>query len=355
VARANRLADVAKAAGVSQGTASNVFNRPELVRPEVRDRVEDAARRLGYSGPDPKGRLLRGGKVNAIGVVVHERLATFLSDPFGQIMLAGVAEVLDAEGAGMALISAYADDETPAWSIGSAVVDGFVVFCLAAGDRLLEATRRRGLPFVVIDLDPGPGISSIGIDDRAGAAAAARHLLALGHRRFGILSLEILDDGRFGPVDALRRRAVGYGGTRERLAGYDAAFAGAGIPFDDVPIMEVFNNRDAARAATAELLAVDPGITAILAMSDVLALGALDHAAAAGILVPEGLSVVGFDDIPAAGEAGLTTIAQPIREKGRRAAELVFAGGAPRREVLDIRLVVRSSTGTAPAGPSRAP
>ncbi|HMN85481.1 MAG TPA: LacI family DNA-binding transcriptional regulator, partial [Bauldia sp.] len=64
--RASRLADVARAAGVSQGTASNVFNRPELVRAEVRERVEAAARSLGYAGPDPKGRLLRAGKVNAI-------------------------------------------------------------------------------------------------------------------------------------------------------------------------------------------------------------------------------------------------------------------------------------------------
>ena len=349
--RASRLADVARAAGVSQGTASNVFNRPELVRAEVRERVEAAARSLGYAGPDPKGRLLRAGKVNAIGVVVHDRLADFLLDPFGQNLIAGAAEVLDARGAGMALISAYRDDETPAWSIASAVVDGFIVFCLADGNRLLEATRRRGLPFVVVDLDPGPGISSIGIDDRDGARLAAAHMFGLGHRRLAILSLEIAADGHFGPVDATRRRVTGYGGTRARLDGYEAALAGAGIAFDDVPIIEVRNTRAAAAAATAALLADDPGITAILAMSDVLALGALDHARTAGIPVPDRLSIAGFDDIPEATEAGLTTIAQPIREKGRRAAELIFAEGAPRREMLPIRLVVRRSTGRAPDPP----
>jgi len=81
MAKAVKLADVARAAGVSQGTASNVFSRPEVVRPEVRLRVEASAKRLGYSGPDPKGRLLRGGKVNAIGVVVSEKLTDFFDDP----------------------------------------------------------------------------------------------------------------------------------------------------------------------------------------------------------------------------------------------------------------------------------
>ena len=348
--RASKLSDVAKAAGVSQGTASNVFNRPELVRPEVRARVEAAARSLGYAGPDPKGRLLRAGKVNAIGIVVHERLSVFLTDPFDQIMLASIAEVLDAKGAGMALISAYPDDETPAWSIRTAVVDGFIVFCLEDGDRLIEETRKRRLPFVAIDLDPGPEASAIGIDDRGGARRAAEHLLALGHRRFGILSLELIGDGHFGRVDPARRLAARYPGTRARLAGYGDAFAAAGIDIDQVPIMEALNRRGEAATATAEILARDPEVTAILAMSDLLALGALDHAAAAGIPVPDRLSVVGFDDIPAAAEAipPLTTMAQPIREKGRRAAELVFAPGPPRHELLDVALVVRGSTGSAP-------
>jgi len=350
VGRASKLSDVAKAAGVSQGTASNAFNRPELVRPEVRARVEAAARSLGYAGPDPKGRLLRAGKVNAIGIVVHERLSVFLNDPGDLLMLTGIAEVLDEKGAGMALISAYPEDETPAWSIKTAVVDGFIVFCLEDGDRLIEETRRRGLPFVAIDLDPGPEASAVCIDDKGGARIAAEHLLALGHRRFGILALELIGDGHFGPVDPARRRAARYAATRARFEGYGEALAAAGIDIDTVPIMEVLHRRDNGAAATAEIIARDPEVTAILAMSDLLALGALDHAAVAGIPVPDRLSIVGFDDIPAAIAARppLTTVAQPIREKGRRAAELAFAQGRPRHEVLDVALVVRGSTGRTP-------
>src|SRR6185295_13413678 len=118
--RPAKLKDVAKAAGVSQGTVSNVFNRPELVRAEVRERVEGCAEKLGYSGPDPRGRLLRAGKVNAIGVVVMGRLTYFFSDPFNREFMEGLSEVCDAAGAGVSLISA-ADRKAAAWSIETAV------------------------------------------------------------------------------------------------------------------------------------------------------------------------------------------------------------------------------------------
>ena len=101
MAKAVKLADVARAAGVSQGTASNAFSRPEIVRPEVRQRVEECAEKLGYGGPDPKGRLLRAGKVNAIGVVVMDNLTYFFSDPFNREFMSGVAEVCDERGAGI--------------------------------------------------------------------------------------------------------------------------------------------------------------------------------------------------------------------------------------------------------------
>src|SRR5688500_11596454 len=95
-----KLSDVAKAAGVSQGTVSNVFNRPHLVREEVRERVRAVARELGYRGPDPKGRLLRAGKVNAIGVTTTEPLSDFFTDPYIRVLMTGVTEVSHTSGVG---------------------------------------------------------------------------------------------------------------------------------------------------------------------------------------------------------------------------------------------------------------
>ena len=342
VRRSVRLTDVAQAAGVSQGTASNVFNRPEVVRPEVRARVEEAARRLGYGGPDPRGRLLRAGKVNAIRIVIADELSYFFCDPFARLLMAGIAEVCDRQGAGMALVSG-ASGEQAAWSIETALVDGFLVHCLEQGDRLIAHVTRRGLPFVAIDLDAGPASSSVRIDDGQGARLAAQHVLGLGHRSIAIASLELRPDGRFGWVDAARLAGPAGAVQRDRMAGYRSAMVEHGVAAETVRVMEAPNDRDEAALHAEELLAAAP--TAVLCMSDVLALAVMDAAARRGLRVPADLSVVGFDDIPEALEAGLTTIAQPIQEKGRRAAELLFSGAAPRGEVLPVRLVERGSTG----------
>ena len=346
--RSVRLTDVAKAAQVSQGTASNVFNRPELVRQEVRDRVLASARTLGYSGPDPRGRLLRAGKANAIGIVTSKEMARLFLDPYYRQLLAGVAEVCDTRGAGMALVSASSHEQA-AWTVETALVDGFIVHCLDDGDRLIELARKRELPFVAIDLDAGPDGSSVLIDDRGGAALAANHLLRLGHRRFAIAVPETHVDGRFGLIDAARVRSAYHQVGRDRLAGYEAALAEHGIAFDSVPIVEAPNHRPAAVGYLVDLLASAPEVTAILAMSDVLALAAIDAASAHGVRVPDQLSVVGFDDIPEAATAtpALTTIAQPIADKGRRAATLIFEPGEPRNEILKVKLVKRASTARA--------
>lgn len=339
-----RLADVANAAGVSQGTASNVFNRPGIVRSEVRDRVLKAAAALGYGGPDPRGRMLRAGNVNALGLVLAGPLAANLQDPFSQMFMAGVAEVCDAHGAGLSLVSA-AGSQSAAWNIRTALVDGFVVHCLEQGAELVELARQRGLPFVAVDLDPGPGDSAVVIDDRAAARAQAEHLAALGHTAIGVISLELIGEGRFGLVDRARREAVRYTVTRDRLAGC----ADAGLDLDRLPVVETLIRKDHGYAATKLIFERAPETTAILAMSDVTALGALAYAQDCGIAVPSQLSIIGFDDIPEAAVSSppLTTMRQPIAEKGRRAAALIFEPTPPHTETLSVDLVVRGSTAPA--------
>jgi DNA-binding LacI/PurR family transcriptional regulator len=345
-----RLIDVAKAAGVSRSTASNVFARPDLVRPTVRAHVEDVARRLGYAGPDPKGRLLRAGKVNAIGVVLGEGLTEFFADPYNQEFMSGITEACDERGAGVSLISAK-QEQALRWSIDSALVDGLVLMCMAGDTRLVELAHRRGLPFVATDTDPGPEFSSVLIDDRGGARLAAEHLIGLGHRDIGVLSLEGAGDGKVGFAEPARRASWEYRNTRERMRGYEDAFGSAGIATDAVPVVESFNDPEAARQMAGELFDLAPEITAVLAMSDVLALAAMKEARERKLSVPGEVSVVGFDDVPAAAASSppLTTVHQPIAEKGRRAARMIFASDRPQREVLRVELVVREST----AGPRR--
>ncbi|TPJ28191.1 LacI family DNA-binding transcriptional regulator [Mesorhizobium sp. B2-8-3] len=350
-ARPIRLADIAKAAGVSHGTASNVFSRPEIVRAEVRERVKAVAEQMGYAGPDPKGRLLRAGKVNAIGVATTEPLSYFFDDPFARVMMAGISEACDATGAGIALVSA-ANQEKLAWNIQSALVDGFVLFCIEGGSRLVDLTRERRLPFVALELGfQDETVSAIGVDNVAGAKLAARHLAELGHRRFAVLSLGFADN-RTGFATPEAVRSAVYTGTRDRLAGYFEELSRFGIDTAKIPVYETENEEKSTRAGLEAIFAKgEPPPTAILAMSDRMALIAIDWLRARGLNVPGDVSIVGFDGVPdgALATPPLTTIAQPIIEIGRRAARMILDhDGAVRRETMGVEFVVRGSTGPAP-------
>jgi len=350
--RVIKLSDVAKAAGVSQGTASNAFNRPEIVRAEVREKVEAAARELGYAGPDPKGRLLRAGKVNAIGVATAEPLSYFFDDPFARVMMASISQACDATGAGISLVSA-ANNEQLAWNIQSALVDGFIVFCIEGGSRAVELARERKLPFVALDLDSeDETVAAIGIDNIAGASLAARHLAELGHRRFAVLALESADAG-FGPVtpEQVETSAL-YSGTRDRLRGYFAELSRFGIDVSQVPIYETLNDEETVRAGLEHIFALPEKPTAILAMSDRMALHALDWLRQHDIAVPGDVSVVGFDGVPegAVSKPPLTTVAQPIAEMGRLAVKAILENdGSLSRQLLPVDLVIRASSGPSPA------
>ncbi|UVK53386.1 substrate-binding domain-containing protein [Mesorhizobium sp. AR02] len=341
-----RLADIAKAAGVSHGTASNVFSRPEIVREEVRERVKAAAEAMGYGGPDPKGRLLRAGKVNAIGVATAEPLSYFFDDPFARVMMASISQACDATGAGISLVSA-ANNEQLAWNIQSALVDGFIVFCIEGGSRLVELARERKLPFVALDLDSEDGaVAAIGIDNVAGAAMAARHLTDLGHRRFAVLALPFVD-GRTGLVSSEQVQTAVYAGTRDRLTGYFKELSRAGIDTSSVPVYETANDAASTKAGLETIFGSAHPPTAILAMSDRMALVALEWLSARKLNVPNDVSIVGFDGVPetAVSEPPLTTVAQPIAEMGRLAVKAILENdGTTNRQQLPVELIVRASS-----------
>ncbi|WP_421761978.1 LacI family DNA-binding transcriptional regulator [Devosia sp.] len=346
IERTARLADVAKAAGVSQGTVSNVFSRPELVRQEVREHVKAIAASIGYRGPDPRGRMLRAGKVNAIGVATSEPLSYFFDDPFARELMRGISEACDAEGSGLALVSAQ-NNERLAWNIESALVDGFVLLCLEGGERLVELTRQRQLPFVALALGrPDPSVSAIGVDDFIGAQRAARHLCELGHRRFGVLALEF-DDGHVGPVTAAQIAVARYQTSKLRAEGYFSVLGEYGIDTSMVPVWETQSTDASTSAGLEALFAAQPYPTALLCMSDRIALVALKWLAEHRLSVPRDVSVIGFDGVPEAArsEPPLTTMAQPILEMGRRAVRAILQPTAePERQVLETTLDVRGST-----------
>jgi DNA-binding LacI/PurR family transcriptional regulator len=350
-ARKHTLRDVAAAAGVSIGTASNAFNRPDLISEGLRDRVFEAASRLGYGGPDPAARRLRTGRTGALGVIFTDRLPYAFDDEAAVLFLRGLANALENSGAGLLLIPTSPTREEGSRVVRGAAVDGFIVFSTPTGDPRLEAALARGLPTITVDEPLDVPTPFIGIDDRGGGEAAGRHLVELGHRRVAVISFpEYARDDETLPFDV----------SRERLAGYRAAL---GDYFDpDLVFIAYTNHPDTGKRLLAEILEVDPIPTAVLVMSDALAAAVVRGAVEAGLRVPEDLSVVGFDGVPSGAltEPPLTTVTQPIEEKGEMTARALLAaldpedgaetppGESPKRTILPTNLLIRGTTGPPP-------
>jgi DNA-binding LacI/PurR family transcriptional regulator len=280
-----------------------------------------------------------------------DRLSYAFSDPAAVLFLDGLAEVLEPEGAGLLILPGTRGAGPPPELVQRAVVDGLVTYCLPDDDASLRVARERGVPLVLVDHPGRSGEATVRIDDPGGGAGVVQHLLDLGHRRLAVVSYELGPGHRHGLVDGDRLAGITFAGTRERLGGYRTALAGAGRDWPATPIFECDHNaRQPGREAAAVLLAARPRPTAIVAMSDELALGVLEAAADAGLDVPGDLSVVGFDDTPAAANATppLTTVRQPLRQKGVLAGQRLLAlrDGRPtgRSRRLPTEVVVRGST-----------
>jgi DNA-binding LacI/PurR family transcriptional regulator len=352
VRRPATLASLAAELGVSRTTVSNAYNRPDQLSAPLRERVLEAARRLGYPGPDPVARSLRTRKAGAVGLLLTEALSYAFRDPAATGFLEGLALACEKANQGLLLVP-VSPDQADVTAVHQAGVDGFVVYSVREDDPHFLAVLERPVPTVVCDQPTGvDGVDRVGVDDRAGMLGLARHLTAVGHRRFGVVCMRLAAGHNDGPVSAQRQDSITYPVQRDRLWGIRDGLAEVGVDWADVPVIERFEHSvEAGRDAAAELMAAHPDLTAVVCTSDVLALGALQHASARGLSVPDDLTITGFDGVPEAGRAGLTTVRQPLLEKGEAAyglLEELLAGKPPRRVELPVELVTRDST--APPG-----
>lgn len=344
------LRQLAQDVGVSRATVSNAYNHPEQLSGALRERILARAAELGFAGPDPTARSLRRGAVGAVGVVVDQSLSYAFSDPAAVLLLDGLAGEIQPAGLGL-LIHTAAGDRAELAHIRDAAVDAWVLISLPDDSPAIEAVRARRRPVVVLDQPLTADLPLIAVDDLGGAAMLTRHLTRLGHRRIAVLSMPMGLDRREGLVDIARQATTGYRNIRQRLAGVSMAASEAGIGWSTVPVMEcASNDPDAGAGGTLALLRLQPPPTAIIALSDQLALGALRAAQDTDLHVPDQLSVVGFDDSPSAahGQPPLTTVRQPLRERGQAAGRVVRAVLAGQTPVVPgpfpVQMVVRSST-----------
>jgi DNA-binding LacI/PurR family transcriptional regulator len=283
-------------------------------------------------------------------------LSSAFSDPALCIMLDALASTVDSPDRGLLLLPGVGDGGPRAESVRRAQTDVVVAYSLPDDAPALEAVRERNLPLVVVDEPMLPGTARVQVDDFGGALLAARHVGALGHRRVAILGLTLSADGNRGPASPQRIAGAHFRVTLDRIAGYLKGLAEHGIVTDEVPLWEAPGSvRELGREGARWLLGRQPRPTAVLCMSDELALGALRAARELGLAVPGEVSIVGFDDTPAASWADppLTTVRQDLVEKGRQAGELALRmldGVRPGRPVtIEVDLLVRGSTGPSPA------
>lgn len=323
-----KMADVARAAGVSVATVSKVVNGRYGIAPATVDRVSAAVAELGYEA-SLGARSLRSSRTGVLGVLVAE------FEPFSTELLKGVSAAMGATGYELLAWSGGYGDAAVGWErrslarLGGTLIDGAILVTPTVVDA------GAGIPVVAVDPHTGPAdVPSVASDNLAGAVLATEHLLALGHRRIALLS------GRPDLESA-----------RLREQGFRQAMAAAGVEVDESLVASGDYRAETAEGPARALLSRPDRPTAVFGGNDLMALRTVEVATALGLRVPEDLSVVGFDDVPetAGATPGLTTVHQPLHEMGAAALDLLVRmleepGTRPPDVRMPVALVERAST-----------
>ncbi len=326
------IIDVAKEAGVSFATVSRVLNDGVNVKPEKRERVQRAIKRLGYT-TNLQARSLRGGRSQLIGLLVRDLGTAYIGE-----IIRGVDSELAENKYDVMLYTTHrrqTKENEYVTALTRGMTDGLLLVLPRHPAGYLKTLRQRKFPYVLIDHqgidERGP---AVGAANRAGAYDATRYLLALGHRRIGFIT---------GSMD--------LGCAQERLDGYRAALQDHGVAADAELVREGNFQQPGGFQAAMELMNLPHAPTAIFGSNDVMAFGVMEAARERGKKIPDDISIIGFDDIPQAAQVHppLTTIRQPLEEMGRRAVRMLLEiiqnpDQAAAKIELPTELVVREST-----------
>ena len=303
------IRDVARAAKVSIGTVSSVINNSSLVAEATRRRVQGLIAELGYE-PNNAARTLKRGRISSIGIIVPD-----LKNPYFAAVAEGIERAAAQSDVLMVLCLTSAEverEEYYAQVLRNQRLDG-VIYLSGTGlpSRSLQQLAERGNVVFVDERLPGIDLPFVSADNRVGARALAKHVLAAGHRRIAIIG---------GPPRLWT--------SEQRLAGYREAIAAAGLDPDAIPVREGDYSERSGYQAAAGLLDAPPRRrpTALICANDMMAMGAIRACRELGLRIPAGISIAGFDDIPAAEllDPPLTTVAQPGETMGEAAAELLL-------------------------------
>lgn len=319
------IRDVARAAGVSVATVSKVINGRDGIADATSARVLGVVAELGYES-SLIATSMRRRRTNVIGVLVAE------FEPFALQLLRGVSTALQGTDYDiLAYAGSVSAGDHSGWErrslsrLGGTLIDGAIIVTPTV------ALPETSVATVAIDPHAGPaGPATVDTDNLGGARAVTEHLIALGHRRIAHI-----------------RGRIDLKSARQREQGYRQALEAAGIPFDPALVVDgAYRASTSTPAATALLDLTDPP-TAVFAANDLSAIEAIRVARSHGLRVPQDLSVVGFDDIPEAVAADLTTVRQPLHEMGAAAVRILLEmldGSKPQHVRMPAEIVLRGST-----------
>ena len=332
---------IAEEAGVSRTTVSFVLNDVAGVRvsPRTRQRILEVARRLNYY-PDAAARTLVSGRTQTIGFVLCQSPDRIFTDAFLPEVLSGVGDGLQPNGFRV-LLHSVEDVTGPEAYIGlvrEKHTDGIILSGPRSDDQQLPRLKAEGFPVVLLGQLPGSGIPFVDVDNVGAAKQAVSHLLGLGHRRVGMITNAPLE----------------YTAARDRLTGYRQVLEEDGVPFDEGLVRHGDFREESGRVAMNHLLDLPDPPTAVFVASDLVAFGALVVIRERGLIIPDDVAMVGFDDVRLAHyvDPPLTTVRLPAYDLGYRAAalltQLIRSEPVEEQEILlQTELVVRQSCGAA--------
>ncbi len=334
------ITEVAQRAGVSAMTVSRVVNRSGYASPATRAKVEQAIEQLGYV-PNAVARQLRSKRSHTIALVVSD-----ITNPFFTTIARGVEDAAAARG--YAVMFANTDESEREEidylrMLAQRQIDGVLLVPAGNSAAPFRLLQRQGIPVVVIDRRVvARKVDEVRCDSEAGAYELVRHLIELGHTRIAVIT---------------GRRNIST--STDRVVGYERALQEAGLPvLPDLVTYDSFSLEGGYRQVN-QILANRPRPTAIFATNNFLAFGALRALREAGLRIPDDVSLVTFDDLPAEwhDDPFITVLAQPAYELGRHATELLLdrLAGGPRTKrqviVLPGELITRRSSGPPPTSP----
>jgi DNA-binding LacI/PurR family transcriptional regulator len=334
------IKDIAARAGVSKTTVSFALNNPKRISKGTYERIMTIVQELGYF-PNPVARTLTTKRLGALGLLLPQPISEVMNNPHLCDVISGIGEECDRHEISLTMLPPVRGKIIEA--ARRAFVDAIVTIGVGPEHEVVDFMSRHRVPFVTIDGEDSEATVNVGIQDDKAAYELMNHMISLGPRRTALLLLKPDSKSR-----TERSRSIVL---EKRITGFSRALveAGLGLDSDRVSMLEAEGSLMGGKAAGLALLSATPRPDAIVAMSDIVAIGVYSAAAELGISIPGDLSIAGFDGICLGSFVcpPLTTVRQPAREKGQKAASLAIEllnGGQPRHFEFPYTLEIRGST-----------